>query len=112
MSKPTINEEIKKLCGIGPRYNFSEAAPVKDPAGVASKEYEGAPGTKEKGGEVGAGTGMKDASVGGAKEGPGVNDKMSKAPGTKKDGGEAGAGTGNKEAGVGGVKSGPGQNDI
>jgi hypothetical protein len=112
MAKNSVLEEMRRLSGMAPRY-LSEADlnSRKDHAGVTSKEYEGAPGTKKDGGEAGASTGNKEASVGGVKGGPGMNDKMTKPPAADKEGGVVDAGGGMKAAEVGGAKGGPGQND-
>jgi hypothetical protein len=114
MSKPTINEEIRKLCGIGPRYNFTEAEAAKkpeDPAQVASKEYQASPKADKDGGRVDDGGGATTASAGGVKEHPGLNNKTSKAPAGSKEGGEVRDGGGMAKPAVGGAKEGPGQND-
>lgn len=111
--KMALDEEVRRLCGIGPRYaGLAEAASKpEDPAKVASKEYEGSPKAEKNGAEVGAGTGNKVAQVGGVKEAPGMNDKMSKPPASSKEGGEVRDGGGMTTPAVGGAKEGPGQND-
>lgn len=114
-AKVQINEDIRRLCGIGPRYrSLSESKELpdkpKDPAQVASKEAEGAPETKENGGVTGAGSGEKQAKVGGYDGGPGMQRMATKAPAAEKEGGEHREGGGETTASVGGAQGGPKMN--
>ena len=125
MAKSTkqVLQEARRLAGLAPRYESMStttghtAVDGSPAADVASKEYSSVKVTKTDGGEVGADTGNKQASVGGFSGGPGLPSPMIKkaqgdgiSPGAHEPK-EVGAGTGNKTAGIGGSKEGPGQTD-